>query len=189
MPDLLLVRHATSLPPAPGGPDDHHRPLTSDGLAEAEALAGSLLTHAPTRFLSSPYLRAVQTVAPAATACGLTVETHHELREWESGIGPTPEWQTHYRRCWDDPQLSIGEGESHQALTSRAVDALHRAATGADAGATVVASHGTWIARALLGLGCSVDADFWFSMPMPAVYEVQVDNHVFRVIGGPGLPG
>ena len=42
------------------------RPLTATGLAAAERLAPELLALQPTAILSSPYLRAVQTVAPAA---------------------------------------------------------------------------------------------------------------------------
>lgn len=40
----------------------------------------------------------------------------------------------------------------------------------------VVGSHGTWIARALHGLGCDVDADFWLNMPMPAVFVIESDG-------------
>jgi 2,3-bisphosphoglycerate-dependent phosphoglycerate mutase len=48
----------------------------------------------------------------------------------------------------------------------------------------VIGSHGTWIARLLLGLGFAVDADFWFAMPMPAIYVVSEGG----VVRGPGLP-
>jgi len=56
---------------------------------------------------------------------------------------------------------------------TRAVDALGRAADEGKGCVTVIGAHGTWIARALFGLGCAVDADFWFNMPMPAVYKVH----------------
>lgn len=154
----------------PGGPDQSSRPLSSAGLAQAEALAASLAAYRPVRVLSSPYLRAVQTVAPAAALLGLPVVPRDDLREWESGIGPTPDWQPHYRRSWDAPSWSVPDGETHDALGVRALRALREVE--ALPGTSVVASHGTWIARALHALGCPVDADFWFAMPMPAVYVV-----------------
>lgn len=173
MTRLLLVRHATSVPPAPDGPDEYQRPLADLGLRQAEALVDVLVRESPTRVVSSPYLRSVQTVAPTAAALGLAVERRHVLQEWSSGIGATPSWQAHYRDCWERLDWSLPGGETHRALEDRAVRALEQAAAEGPAGAvTIVGSHGTWIARALRGLGCDVDADFWLNMPMPAVFEV-----------------
>jgi phosphohistidine phosphatase SixA len=39
---LVLVRHAESHPPTPGGPDELHRGLTPAGLAQAEQLVAEL---------------------------------------------------------------------------------------------------------------------------------------------------
>lgn len=50
---------------------------------------------------------------------------------------------------------------------------------------TILSSHGTWISRALHGLGLPVDADFWLAMPMPAVYEVTGTDR--PRVRGPGL--
>ena len=183
---LLLVRHASSVPPTPGGPDEHERPLTDAGLRQAEELVDLLTAHAPSRVLSSPYLRAVQTVSPTAAALGVTVETLPALQEWRSGIGPTPSWHAHYRESWERPDWSVTGGETHSALQERAVQALADIAAESP-GRAVVGSHGTWIARALLGLGCAVDADFWLGMPMPAVYEVDLAGRR-PTVSGPGLP-
>ena len=181
---LLLVRHASSVAPVPGGPDELTRPLSPEGLRQAERLADELVAWRPARVLSSPYLRAVQTVRPAADRLGLAVETRELLREWASGIGPTPQWQAHYRRCWADPAYAAGDGEPHDALTARAAAGLAAAFAETAAGeVTVVASHGTWITRALHGLGVPVDADFWLAMPMPAVYAVSRAG----AVTGPGL--
>ena len=187
MTRLLLVRHAVSVPPTPDGPDEYQRPLSDAGLRQAEALADVLLRESPTRVLSSPYLRSVQTVAPTAAALGLAVENREVLREWGSGIGATLEWEMHYRQCWERPDWSVPGGETHRALEERAVHALRQVATeGPSDAATVVGSHGTWIARALHGLGCDVDADFWLDMPMPAVFEVVLDGESVTVTG-PGV--
>ena len=181
---LLLVRHADSVPPAPGGPDELTRPLSAEGLRQADRLADELVTWRPARVLSSPYLRAVQTVRPAADRLGLTVQTRDVLREWASGIGPAPDWEAHYRRCWADPAYAAGDGETHDALTARAAAGLAAAFAETVPGeVTVVASHGTWIARALHGLGVPVDADFWLTMPMPAVFVLPYDRDVLPPSG------
>lgn len=180
------MRHADAVVPTVGGPDDYARPLSDLGLSQAEELVGHLVAHTPTRILSSPYRRAVQTVQPTADALGLTVETSAELREWQSGLAPRPDFAAVYRGHWDDPEGAEPDGETHQALTRRTVGAI-RAAAGRP-GTTVVASHGTWVARALFGLGLPVDADTWLSMPMPAVYVLDFRQHRLITAEGPGLP-
>lgn len=187
MTRLLLVRHARSMPPTPDGPDEYARPLSMDGLRQARELVALLASYAPVRVLSSPFLRSVQTVFPTAAVLGLEVETRPDLREWRSGIGATSSWEPHYRECWQRPGWSVAGGETHAALQERATRALAELAAEGAAGPVVVGSHGTWIARALVGMGRDVDADFWLGMPMPAVFVV--DSAAGRVtISGPGLP-
>ena len=145
------------------------------------------MSESPTRVLSSPYLRSVQTVAPTAAGLGLAVERRHDLREWASGIGATRSWEAHFRDCWQRPDWSLPGGETHRAVEERAVRALQQvAAEGPPGAVTIVGSHGAWIARALHGLGSDVDADFWLDMPMPAVFEVVLTRES-ATVSGPGI--
>jgi 2,3-bisphosphoglycerate-dependent phosphoglycerate mutase len=174
---IVLVRHAESVHPTPGGPDEYHRPLASTGFAQAEDLVEELAAVKPDRILASPYLRAVQTVQPLARALGLPVHTDHELREWDSGLAPTNDWARHYEASWADLDFSRPTGESLNQLTARAVSAL-RPLTGT----VVIGSHGTFVARALAGFGVPVDWPFSSAMPMPAIYRITDTD-----ITGPGL--
>jgi 2,3-bisphosphoglycerate-dependent phosphoglycerate mutase len=180
--EVVLVRHAVPFTPEPDGPDDHHRSLTAAGAGQAQRLVGELPV--PALIVSSPYLRAVQTVEPLARTYGLSVRTDPALREWDSGLGPTPDYARHYQDSWDDPGLCRPGGESLDQLTARAVTAL----TALDAGGpVVVGSHGTFIARALVGFGVpGIDWAFCVAMPMPAVYRLRLDGKHMAVTG-PGL--
>jgi 2,3-bisphosphoglycerate-dependent phosphoglycerate mutase len=172
--EIVLVRHAQSVPPTPGGPDELARPLTPAGLAAADRLVAELSALAPTTVVSSPYLRAVQTVAPTARALGLDVETRWELREWESGLTPSPDYAAHYARSWADVDLARPGGESLRQLTDRAVAAIGVLASQHPGGRVVVGTHGTFVARLLAGLGRDVDFAFWRHLPMPWVHRVWV---------------
>lgn len=174
---IVLVRHAESVHPTPGGPDEYHRPLAETGLAQAEQLVEELAALKPDRIVASPYLRAVQTVQPLAKALGLPVHTDHELREWDSGLEPTPDYARHYEASWADPSFARPGGESLNQLTERAVSIL-RSFTGT----VVIGSHGTFVARALAGFGVPVDWPFSDAMPMPAIYLIADTG-----ITGPGL--
>ena len=166
------MRHADSVRPRHGEPDNDQRPLSSVGLQQAEELAERLVAYAPAVVLSSPQLRAVQTVMPAAEALGLTVITWPELREWESGLLPSADWETRYTYSWANPAFAHGDGESLDALTVRAGKALARMAAEYPDATVLVGSHGTILSRALIAAGHRADWEFCRTMPMPAIYEV-----------------
>jgi 2,3-bisphosphoglycerate-dependent phosphoglycerate mutase len=169
---IVLVRHAQSVRPRLGVPDDDRRPLRPDGLAAAESLVERLAAYAPAAVVSSPQLRAVQTVAPAAAALGLEVTTWAELREWEPGLLPSADWEPRYAYSWANPGFAYGSGESLDALTVRAGNALARIAAEYPDATVLVGSHGTFLSRALIAAGQHADWEFCRVMPMPAIYEV-----------------
>ncbi|MGI5220127.1 histidine phosphatase family protein [Nocardia sp. CA-290969] len=182
---IVLVRHARSVPPTPAGPGDYRRPLTELGMTQATGLADCLAGLGPSAIVSSPYLRARQTLEPVAGLLGLPIQTDERLREWDSGIEPAPDYERHYAESWARPQWARPGAESLNELTERAVGTLTALAD--SAGRALVGSHGTFISRALLGLGCSgINWDFHRAMPMPAVYRLDFDVHGVHA-AGPGL--
>src|SRR5690348_15225641 len=90
--EIVLVRHARSVPPTADGPDEFTRPLTPDGLRQALDLVAALTEPRPVAVWSSPYRRAIQTVQPAADALGLPVRPLGALREWDDGLPWTDDW-------------------------------------------------------------------------------------------------
>jgi 2,3-bisphosphoglycerate-dependent phosphoglycerate mutase len=171
--DVLLVRHAQSVPPTADGPDEFTRPLTSEGLRQASDLSKRLIELRPSALWSSPYRRAIQTVQPAAQALGLPVQCRGDLREWDDGLPHTGEWKRYYAQSWADPSLTHGGGESLDQLTARAHSGLRELARDHRGHTVLVASHGMFITRALLGFGSPVDWRFWQRMPMPAIYRLH----------------
>ena len=171
MTRLVLVRHARAVPPVSGGPAEQERPLTTQGESQAHALVDALVACAPDRVLASPYARAVATVQPTAERLGLPVELRAGLREWQSGLAPTPDWEQPYRHAWAHPDQALPGGESLDALARRVAGALR--AVAAEGGRCVLlASHGTWISIALRLLGQPVDVESWLAMPSPAVHRL-----------------
>jgi 8-oxo-dGTP diphosphatase len=84
-----LVRHADAGKRDRWHGPDEERPLTEAGRARAAALVQELSPVAPTRILSSPLVRCVETVQPLADALGLVVELHPALAE---GASPDETW-------------------------------------------------------------------------------------------------
>ncbi|HET6964716.1 MAG TPA: phosphoglycerate mutase family protein [Acidimicrobiales bacterium] len=80
---VIVVRHAHALSRSKWEGDDAARTLSARGHQQARLLAATLLELKPTRILSSPYVRCVDTVRPLAQAAGLDVELRDELAEGE----------------------------------------------------------------------------------------------------------
>jgi len=81
----LLVRHAHAYARKEWSGDDRLRPLSDSGLRQAEGLIAVFGNFPrPSRVLSSPYLRCVQTVGPLAQAHHLEVEPAEDLAEGQS---------------------------------------------------------------------------------------------------------
>jgi 2,3-bisphosphoglycerate-dependent phosphoglycerate mutase len=171
--EIVLVRHARSVPPTADGPDEFARPLTTDGLRQAQELVPVLAEPRPGSVWSSPYRRAIQTVQPTADALGLPVHTLAELREWDHGLAFTEVWESHYVRNWTDLSYARPGGESLEQLSIRAVAALRALARHHAGRVVLVGSHGTFVCRALAGFGVPVSWATVRQMPMPAIYRLR----------------
>lgn len=185
--EVVLVRHAESVRPRPGGPDEYRRPLTAAGIAQADGLVADLAWVTPALIVSSPYLRAVHTIEPFARAVGMPIRIERDLREWDSGVQPTPDYARYYAESWTNPHVARPGAESLDQLTERATAMLTSLARQHCGSTVVVGSHGTFVSRALVGFGLTtVDWMFSRSMPMPAIYRLRFDCGEVHA-NGPGL--
>jgi phosphohistidine phosphatase SixA len=75
----ILLRHGQAGSKHSWVGDDQIRPLDGRGRAQARGLVTELLPYAPSRIISSTYLRCTQTVAPLATALDLAIEPSEHL--------------------------------------------------------------------------------------------------------------
>jgi 8-oxo-(d)GTP phosphatase len=78
---LLIIRHANAGSRKDWKGDDRERPLSAKGRRQARTLIEQLEPWAPSRVLSSPYRRCVETVKPLADELGLKVEEVAQLAE------------------------------------------------------------------------------------------------------------
>ncbi|MDE2487739.1 MAG: histidine phosphatase family protein [Alphaproteobacteria bacterium] len=76
---LILVRHAKSLPD-PTQPEPEW-PLSDLGRQQAVELVPVLADAGVNRLVSSPYVRAIETLRPFAEAAGCPIEVNPDLRE------------------------------------------------------------------------------------------------------------
>ena len=82
---VQLVRHAKAKDRMEWTEPDELRPLTKRGRHEAAALAERLRGQRPTRLVSSPYRRCVETLDELARSLDLPIETTELLAEGAEG--------------------------------------------------------------------------------------------------------
>lgn len=188
--EVILVRHATPVPPGtPGWEErDDERPLTPEGLRQADELAFELDPYGLSAVYSSPFPRALQTVLPTASRRQLDVQLIDDLRERQLNAGMRADWRELLARSWLDPDFAEPGGESGRAAQQRGMRVLDLLRVRhADGGRLLVGSHGNLISLILQALEPAVDHAFHRAMPMPAIYHLQHDGIGWRVMGGHGF--
>lgn len=186
--DVLLVRHAESVPPGTPGYADDDRPLTDAGRAAAEELAHELGDWELTAIYSSPYARAVETVEPLARIRRLEIQLLTDLRERRLSLDPHEGWRETLAQAWADPDFALPGAESGRAAQRRAIGTLDLLRSRhPDGGRLVLGSHGNLISLLLQALEPEVDIEFHLAMPNPAVYRLTHDGLRWWVMGGHGF--
>lgn len=78
---LIIVRHGHSRPRNVWGRAESERPLIAAGRNQALNLVETLAAWQPTKVISSPWTRCVQTLQPMAKASGVKLKTKNKLSE------------------------------------------------------------------------------------------------------------
>jgi 2,3-bisphosphoglycerate-dependent phosphoglycerate mutase len=159
-----------------GRSEENDRPLTAAGMAAARTLAASLTEEPIAAVYSSPYPRALQTAKPIAELHRLRVVIADDLRERLLSPHPLADWYVEARRTWDDFDYAPPGGESSHTAESRAVGALSELAERHPHETIAAVSHGNLIALALHAHDPTVGFELWDAMPMPVVYEIEVES-------------
>ena len=163
-PALILIRHAA---PAqdPNVPPPQWS-LSEDGRAAARALAAKLTHLAPAAVVSSPEIKALETVRILTEGLGLEVETDPAFAELHRPKWPFSDTGTFEARVvalLETPHLSIDGAEPAGEAAARFSEGLFRHASRP----LMVGTHGTILA-AYLGLQTGGhDAEFWKSLRLP----------------------
>jgi 2,3-bisphosphoglycerate-dependent phosphoglycerate mutase len=164
---LYLVRHCQAAGQAPDAP------LTPEGIVQAHLLADLLMPLGIDRIVSSPFRRALDSIAPLAARLSLPIERDDRLIERVLSPAPLPDWRAHLRRTFDDDDYCLEGGESSRTATARAAAVLDDARRH-PARATTIVTHGNLLALLLRHFDGRVGFATWASMTNPDIYRVTI---------------
>lgn len=137
---LYFIRHAE---PDYNNHDDTSRPLTEKGRLERALATAYLWDKNIEVVLSSPFLRAYDTVADFAARKGLAIHTDDDFRERAVSNRWETDWQNFTQNQWRDFDYKLPGGESLNETQARNMAALQRAVSMYPDKNIAVGSHGT----------------------------------------------
>lgn len=123
MTKVYFVRHCE---PNYNNRDDVSRELTAKGMADRELVTQFLSDKNITVVLSSPYKRAVDTVAHFAESKDLNIEIVDDFRERRVDSVWIEDFVAFSKAQWDDFDYKLSDGESLNEVQVRNISALKK---------------------------------------------------------------
>lgn len=163
---LYVVRHCQATGQEPDAP------LTPDGHLQAAALVDLLYNAKIERIVSSPFVRAYQSIAPLADRLGLPIETDKRLTERSLCAIPLDDWRERLAESFIDLDLCLDGGESSRVAMMRGV-ALVDEVLQHEATTSAIVTHGNLMALILKHFDDRIGYAEWASLSNPDVYRVQ----------------
>jgi Fructose-2,6-bisphosphatase len=121
MTEVYFIRHAQS---DRSVRDGRARPLTEKGLADRRLVTEFLQDKKIDVVLSSPFRRAIDTVADFAEKNGLKIEMIEDFRERKSDSDCLRDTDIFQKRQWDDFSYTLSDGECLAEVQRRNIAAL-----------------------------------------------------------------
>jgi 2,3-bisphosphoglycerate-dependent phosphoglycerate mutase len=166
---LYLVRHCQATGQEPDAP------LTETGKQQAIALAGWFSEVSIGRIISSPFVRAYQSIMPLSERLGLTVEVNERLVERVLSPVPLDNWRERLAETFVDLDLSFEGGESSRIAMIRGVAVVNQAIERTTK-PIVIVTHGNLMTLILKHFDEQVGYAEWENLQNPDVYCVRFSS-------------
>jgi 2,3-bisphosphoglycerate-dependent phosphoglycerate mutase len=170
---VLIIRHCQSTG------QEVDSPLTDQGRADARALAAELIArHRIERVVSSPFRRALDTIAPFAEVAGINVDVDARLAERRlagSFYESRKQWLEAVRASLADLEVRFDGGESGREALERGWAVLIEAIE-SDIPLTALVTHGQLMTHVLGNIDSTFGFQAWQDLTTPDVYMVEFDE-------------
>jgi 2,3-bisphosphoglycerate-dependent phosphoglycerate mutase len=166
---LYIIRHCE----AEGQPLE--AVLTEKGRGQAEALAEFFGEIKVDRIISSPFVRAVQSIKPLALRKNLDIELDERLCERILSGRPLQDWLEKLQAAFDDLDLTLEGGESSRTAMKRIVRVAEEVLRHGTKN-TLIVTHGNLMSLLLHHYDESFGFEVWRSLTNPDVFVLQFEN-------------
>lgn len=174
--NIYMVRHAHSSY-VPG--QERTRGLSEKGMLDTLLIADILMKENIDHVYSSPYQRAILTVAEFAKRIQKEIiveENFRERRVSEYEFVSNEEVMDAIRSLYKEPELTMPGGESNQIAQDRGIRALKNVINKHKGEAVAIGIHGNIMTIIMNYFDSRYDFEFWKSTTMPDIYKMSFDG-------------
>jgi 2,3-bisphosphoglycerate-dependent phosphoglycerate mutase len=176
--NLYFVRHAHST----YTPDELKRPLSERGQADAEKITQILKKENIDYVISSPYIRAVQTVEGITDFTGKEVIIESGFKERMLSEVPVENFDLAITKVWEEPTFSLEGGESNIIAQKRGVEATLKVLERYEGKNIVVGTHGNIMVLIMNYFDKKYGFSFWKELNMPDIYKLTFDGTTLKEV-------
>jgi len=170
--EIFFVRHAHST----YTPEELTRPLSEKGIRDARRVTKILESENLDHVVSSPYLRAIQTVEEAADYLNQDVILIDGFKERLLSSAPLNDFQGAIRKVWEEPSFHWEGGESNVDAQKRGVAAMLDLLNEFEGKRVAVGTHGNIMVLIMNYFDSKYGLAFWESLDMPDVYRLTFNG-------------
>lgn len=174
MKKVYLVRHCETVS------QDQHSPLTEKGFEQASELASFFTSMNIETIISSPFLRAIQSIGPHAQSRNLEVITDERLSERVLNSIHLPDWYDTLRETFIDFDRTYEGGESSREAMHRIVEAIEEILH-SDDNNVIVVTHGNVLALLLHYYDDTFGFEQWRLLGNPDVFVLEYEEDLIQV--------
>lgn len=172
--NIYVIRHCEAM----GQSSDS--PLTEKGFIQAAQLRDFLSDVKVDRVISSPFLRAIQTIEPFAQQRDLKVEKNSRLTERVLSSIYFPDWMDKLEATFNEMDLKYKDGESSNEAKYRIVEVVKEILT-SNAENTIIVAHGGIISLLLNHYDKNFGFKQWKSLSNPDMYLLNISPENFQI--------
>ncbi|KOS60498.1 histidine phosphatase family protein [Lysinibacillus agricola] len=171
---IYIVRHCE----AQGQPPESQ--LTEKGLIQAKYLSEFFSNSKIDRIISSPFLRAIQSVEPISEETNINIEIDERLSERTLSTTDLPDWLEKLKATFNDLELKFQGGESSKEAMNRIVTVVDEVFK-SESENTIIVTHGNLMSLLLKNYDNSFDFDCWKNLSNPDVFVLcNTNNEVYK---------
>lgn len=164
--NLYIIRHCEAEGQSP------EAPLTERGFTQANELSDFLSDIKIDRVISSPFLRAIQTIKPFAENKNIEIEKDSRLTERILSSTFFPDWMDKLESTFTDLNVKYEGGESSHEAMDRIIEVVNDILA-SDSENTIIVAHGGIISLLLNYYDKNFGFEQWKNLSNPDVYLLR----------------
>lgn len=177
MKKLILIRHCQA--------EGQHKdsPLTNNGVNQARRLAEFLNSKGLKldRIISSPYMRAVETIKPYASQNKIDIETDSRLQERILSDQPVDDWFDVVETSFKDMDYRLPGGESSNDALQRGLQVIKEAVEDPNHQQIAMVTHGNLLMLLLSQFEEGYGFTQWRLLKNPDIFIIEHEQDFYQL--------